>query len=134
MNSLRAQSGWWQALSAAAIALAVDTLYLVIIWQEGEGELTSGRVLFVSACLAGAAAALVWGLTTSARTRAILFAMAAAMLVTWTLLTFSIGPLLAPAAAFAVYCAHVARSGARCGVWLAAFGAVLLVAAGLVLT
>jgi hypothetical protein len=134
VDSLLAQRGWWQALSAAAIALAVDALYLVIIWQEGEGELTSRRVLFVSACLAGAGAALVWGLTRGARARAILFAAAAAMLAAWTLLTFSIGLLLAPAAVFAVYSADVARSGARRGAWLAAFGSIVLVAVGLLLT
>jgi len=134
MDDRLARTGWWQALCAAGIALAVDVLYLVIIWQEGEGELTSGRVLFVSACLAGAATALVCGLTTGARARAILFAAAAAILISWTLLTFSIGLLLAPAAAFAVYSAQVTHSGARREPVLAALGAVVFVAAGLFLT
>ena len=41
------------------MALIIDALYLVIIWNEGEGELTSGRVLFVAGCLAAAALAPV---------------------------------------------------------------------------
>ena len=56
------------------------------------------------------------------------------MLVVWTFLTFSIGLLLAPAAAFAVYSADVARAGARREPAFAALGSVALVAAGLVLT
>jgi len=124
----------WFPLAGAFGALGVAALYLTIIWHEGEGELTSGRVLFVAACLVGAAAALVFGLTTGARTRAILFAGAAAILVIWTFLTFSIGLLLAPAAGFAVYSADVARSGARREPALAALAAVALVATGLFLT
>jgi hypothetical protein len=125
----------WQALSAAAIAIAVDALYLVIIWQEGEGELTSGRVLFVAACVAGAAAALVWGVTQSGRRRARAFAAAAAMLVVWTFLgAFSIGMLLAPGAVFAVLSASAAGSGSRRDAVLAATTAVVIVAAGLALT
>jgi hypothetical protein len=129
-----AQPGWWQALIAAAIALVVDALYLVIIWQEGEGELTSGRVLFVAACLAGAALALTWGLVLGRRARGILFAGAAAMLVIWTFLTMSIGLLLAPAAVFAVLAASGVGSHSRRDSALAALGAVVLVAAGLALT
>ena len=125
----------WQALAAAAVALAVDALYLVIIWHEGEGELTSGRVLFVAACVAGAAAALVWGATHTGRKRTIAFTAAAAMLVVWTLLgALSIGMLLAPGAVFAVLAASAAGSGSRRDAALAATGAVVLVAAGLALT
>ena len=135
MSDRRAQAGWWYALCAAAIALAVDALYLVIIWQEGEGELSSGRVLFVAACVAGAAAALVWGVTLGGRARAILFAAAAAMLVVWTFLgAFSIGILLAPGAVFAVLAATRVGPALRRDSVLAALGAVALVVAGLALT
>jgi hypothetical protein len=131
----RVQPGWWQAIIAAAIALGVDVLYLVIIWQEGEGELTSGRVLFVAGCVAGAAAALVWALALEGRTRATLLTAAAAMLVAWTLLgALSIGLLLAPAAVFAVLAASAVGSVPRREAALAAAGAVALVAAGLALT
>ena len=125
----------WYALAAAAIAVAVDALYLVIIANEGEGELTSGRVLFVAGCVAGAAVALTWGLVLGPRARALLFAAAAAMLVVWTLLgAFSIGILLAPAAVFAVLATATVGSGSRRDSVLAAVGALVLVAAGLALT
>jgi len=125
----------WQALVAAAIALAVDALYVVILWGEGEGEVTSARGLFVASCVAGAAAFLVWGVTQRGRARAVLFAAAAAMLVAWTLLgAFSIGILLAPGAVFAVLAASVVSGGWRRDTALAALGAVALVAAGLLLT
>lgn len=127
--------GWWQAIIAAAIALGVDGLYLVIIWQEGEGELMSGRVLFVAGCVAGAAAALVWALALEGRLRAVLLTAAAAMLVAWTLLgALSIGLLLAPAAVFAVLAALAVGSVSRKETAIAAAGAVVLVAAGLLLT
>jgi hypothetical protein len=135
VSSRRAHAGWWQAVIAAAIALVVDALYLVIIWQEGEGELTSGRVLFVACCVAAAAIALVWGLTVGRRARGILFAASATMLVIWTLLgAFSIGILLAPGAVFAVLAASGVGSASRRDSALAALGAVALVAAGLALT
>jgi len=135
VDSRLAQPGWWHALTAAAIALAVDALYLVIIQNEGEGELTSGRVVFVAGCVAAAALALVWGAARGGRARGILFTAAAAMLVVWTLLgAFSIGVLLAPAAVFAVLAAAGVGSASRRDAALAAFGAVALVAAGLALT
>ncbi|HET6656805.1 MAG TPA: hypothetical protein VFG61_02815 [Gaiellaceae bacterium] len=125
----------WFPLAGAFGALGVAALYLTIIWHEGEGELTSGRVLFVAACLAAAAIALAWGPLLEPRARAVVFAAAAAMLVVWTLLgAFSIGILLAPAAVFAVIAAASASSGARREPMLAALAAVLLVAAGLLLT
>ena len=134
MDARLAREGRWQAIIAAAIALAVDALYLVIIWQEGEGELTSGRVLFVAACVASAAVALVWGLTVGDEARAILFVAAAAMLVVWTVLgAFSIGILLAPGAVFAALAAGRVGASRRVTV-LAALGAVAVVAAGLALT
>jgi hypothetical protein len=130
-----AQPGWWQALSGAAIALAVDALYLVILWGEGEGELTSARVIFVAGCIVGAATALIWALTLEGRKRAIVLTAAAAMLVVWTLLgALSIGILLAPAAVFAVLAASAAGSVSRSEVALAAAAPVVLAAAGLVLT
>jgi hypothetical protein len=125
----------WQALVAAAIALAVDALYLIILWGEGEGELTSARVLFVATCVAGAAGFLVWGVTRRGRARAILFASAAAMLVAWSLIgALSIGILLAPGAVLAVFAAGLVGGGWRRDTALAALGAVGLVAAGLLLT
>ena len=135
MNSRLAPAGWWQALGAAGIALSVDALYLAIIQSEGEGELTSGRVLFVAACVGGAALALISALFLSPRARAILFTGATAMLGVWALLgSFSIGLLLVPAAILAAFAAGNAVSEARREAWLAAVGAVLLVAAGLLLT
>ena len=135
MNSQLAPPGWWQALTAAGIALAVDALYLAIIQSEGEGELTSGRVVFVAACVGGAALALVSALFLAPRARAILFTAAAAMLGVWAVLgSFSIGLLLVPAALLAAFAAGNAVSGAGREAWLAAVGAVVLVAAGLLLT
>jgi hypothetical protein len=130
-----AQPGWWQAICAAAIALAVDALYLAIIQSEGEGELTSGRVLFVAGCVAGAAVALLSALFLARKARAILFTGAAAMLGVWALLgSFSIGLLLVPAAILAGFAAGHVVAEARREAWLAASGALLLVVAGLVLT
>ncbi len=135
MDSRLAQPGWWQALSAAGIALAVDALYIAIIQSEGEGELSSGRVLFVAACVAGAAIALVSAQFLAPRARAIVLTGAAAMLAVWAVLgSFSIGLLLVPAAIFAGLAAGHAIADARREAWLAAVGAVLLVAAGLLLT
>ena len=125
----------WFPLAGAFGTLGVAALYLTVIWQEGEGELTSGRVLFVAACLGAAAMALAWGLRSGPRARAVLFAAAAAVLVVWTLLgALSIGILLAPAAVFAVIAAAGASPGVRREAMLAALAAVLLVAAGLLLT
>ena len=135
MDRRWAQPGWWQALIAAAIALAVDALYLVIIWGEGEGELTSGRVLLVAACLAAAAVALICGLLTDGRTRGILFAAAAGMLVVLTFLgAFSIGLLLAPAAVFAVLASSHGGAVTRRDAVLAGVAPLGLVAVGLLLT
>jgi hypothetical protein len=135
MDSRRAQPGSWQALIAAAIAVAVDALYLVIIWSEGEGELASARVLFVAACLAAAAIALVLGLRAGLRARAILFSAAAGMLVVFTFLgAFSIGLLLAPAAVFAVLASSQVGSASRRDVLLAGLAPVALIAAALLLT
>jgi hypothetical protein len=134
VDSRLAQPGWWQALSAAGIALAVDALYLVIIQSEGEGELTSSRVLFVAACLGGAAIALVSAQFLGPKARAILLTGAAAMLGLWTLLTFSIGLLLVPATIFAGIAASRAVAGAKREAWLAGVGAVALAAVGLFLT
>jgi hypothetical protein len=129
------QARYMYPIAAAAGALGVGALYLTIIWQEGEGELTSGRVLFVAGCLAAAALALAWGLVFGPRGRAVLYAAAAAMLVVWTLLgALSIGLLLAPAAVFAVLAAASVDSGSRREAVLAAVAAVVVVAAGLVLT
>lgn len=135
MDSRLAQPGWWQALSAAGIAFAVDALYIAIIQSEGEGELSSGRVLFVAACVAGAAIALISAQFLAPRARAIVLTGAAAMLAVWAVLgSFSIGLLLVPAAIFAGLAAGHAIADARREAWLAAVGAVLLVAAGLLLT
>jgi hypothetical protein len=129
------QARYMYPIAAAAGALGVGALYLTIIWQEGEGELMSGRVLFVAGCLAAAALALTWGLAFGPRGRAVLYAAAAAMLVVWTVLgALSIGLLLAPAAVFAVLAAANVDSGSRREAVLAAVAAVVVVAAGLVLT
>lgn len=135
MDHRLAPPGWWQALSAAGIALAVDALYLAIIQSEGEGELTSGRVLFVAACVGGAALALISAQFFAPRGRAVLLTAAAAMLGVWAVLgSFSIGLLLVPAAILAGFAAGHVVADARQEAWLAAVGAVLLVAAGLLLT
>ena len=135
MDSRLAQPGWWQALCAAGIALAVDALYLSIIQGEGEGELTSGRVLFVAACVAGAALALVSALFLAPRARGILLTAAAAMLGVWAVLgSFSIGLLLVPAAILAAFAAGQAVADARREAWLAGVGAVVLAAIGLLVT
>ena len=135
MDHRLAPPGWWQALSAAGIALTVDALYLAIIQSEGEGELTSGRVLFVAACVGGAALALISAQFLAPRGRAVLLTAAAAMLGVWAVLgSFSIGLLLVPAAALAGFAAGHVVADARREAWLAAVGAVLLAAAGLLLT
>jgi hypothetical protein len=135
VDSRLAQPGWWQALFAAGIALAVDALYLAIIQGEGEGELSSGRVLFVAACVGGAALALVSAQFLAPKARATLLTGAAAMLAVWTVLgSFSIGLLLVPAAIFASFAAGHVVGEAKREAWLAGVGAVALVAAGLLLT
>ena len=135
MDGRLAPPGWWQALSAAGIALAVDALYIAIIQNEGEGELTSGRVLFVSACVAGAAIALISAQFLGPRARAIVLTGSAAMLAVWAVLgSVSIGLLLVPAAIFAGLAAGHAIAEARREAFLAAAGAVVLVAVGLLLT
>jgi hypothetical protein len=131
----RAPAGWWQALSAAGVALVVDALYLVIIWGEGEGELTSGRVLFVAGCLAAAALALMLGLSFGPRARAVLFTAATATLAVWAVLgAFSIGLLLVPAVLLAALATGKVNSGRRGEAALAALAPVAIVAAGLLLT
>ena len=113
----------------------MDALYLAIIQSEGEGELTSGRVLFVAACVGGAALALISAQFLAPRGRAVLLTAAAAMLGAWAVLgSFSIGLLLVPAAVLAGFAAGHVVSDARREAWLAGVGAVLLVAAGLLLT
>ena len=113
----------------------MDALYLAIIQSEGEGELTSGRVLFVAACVGGAALALISAQFLPSRGRAVLLTAAAAMLGVWAVLgSFSIGLLLVPAAVLAGFAAGHVVADARREAWLAAVGAVLLVAAGLLLT
>jgi hypothetical protein len=135
MPPRRAPAGWWQAIAAAGIALAVDALYLVIIWNEGEDELTSGRVVFVAGSIAAAALALTWGLVLGSRARALLFTAATAMLAVWTLLAaLSIGVLLLPAVLFAALATGKVSPGSRGEAALAAFGPVVVVAVGLVLT
>jgi hypothetical protein len=130
-----ARPGWWQALCAAGIALAVDALYLAIIQSEEEGELTSGRVLFVAACVGGAAVALISAQFLAPRWQAILLTAAAAMLGVWAVLgSFSIGLLLVPAAVLAGLAAGKAVADSKREVWLAGAGAVLLAGAGLLLT
>lgn len=135
MDSRLVRPGWWQALAAAGIALAVDALYLAIIQSEGEGELTSGRVLFVAACVGGAALALISAVFLAPRARAIVLTAAAAMLGVWAVLgSFSIGLLLVPAAVLAAVAAGQSVAEARREAWLAGIGAVMLAAAGLLLT
>ena len=135
MDSRLAQPGWWQALCAAGIALAVDALYLAIIQSEGEGELTSSRVLFVAACVGGAAVALIAALFLTPRAKAIVLTAAAAMLAVWAVLgSFSIGLLLVPAAILAGFAAGHVVAEARREASLAGLGALLLVIVGLVLT
>jgi len=135
VDSRLAQPGWWQALCAAGIALAVDALYLAIIQSEGEGELTSSRVLFVAACVGGAAVALIAALFLTPRAKAIVLTAAAAMLGVWAVLgSFSIGLLLVPAAILAGFAAGHVVAEARREASLAGLGALLLVIVGLVLT
>ena len=135
MDSRLVRPGWWQALAAAGIALAVDGLYLAIIQSEGEGELTSGRVLFVAACVGGAALALISALFLAPQARAIVLTAAAAMLGVWAVLgSFSIGLLLVPAAVLAAFAAGRVAVEPRREAWLAAVGVAAFVAAGLFLT
>lgn len=125
----------WQALVAAAIAIAIDVLYVVIIWREGEGELTSGRFLFVAASFAVAALALVVGTFVEPRPRALLFAAGAAILVVWTVLAaLSIGFLIAPAAVLAVLATLNVLEGNRRAVLVGALAAIAVAVAGLSLT
>jgi hypothetical protein len=134
VDSRLAQPGWWQALAAAGIALAVDALYIAIIQSEGEGELTSGRVIFVAACLGGAGLALIFAQFVGPKARAILLTAATAMLGVWTVLTFSIGLLLVPATVLAAVATGRAMTGARRAAVVTAAAVVLLVAVGLLLT
>jgi hypothetical protein len=89
-------SGRVAATVAGILLAAIDVLYLVVIASEGEGELTSSRVLFVAGSLgAAAAAALAGAWTRSQARRGLLLSLAAAAVLGWGLLAvFSIGILL----------------------------------------
>jgi hypothetical protein len=80
---------------AGVLLVAVDVLYLGVIASEGEGELTSSRVLFVAGSLgAAAAAALVGAWTRSQARRGLLLSLATAVVLSWGLLALlSIGIL-----------------------------------------
>lgn len=125
----------WQPLTAAANALAVEALYAAILSSEGEGELTQGRTMLVSACLIGAAVGLCGGLVAGPKARAALYSAAAAFLAAWAVLgSFSIGLLLVPAAVLAwISASEALRVAGREGAFGAA-GAIAVVAVGLLVT
>jgi hypothetical protein len=114
--------------------LPVVVVYLVIIASEGEDELMSARVLFVAACLASAALALLLGTVSTVRARAGLFGGATGLLGAWALLgAFSIGVLILPAAVLAGLATKHVGTG-RSEVALGVVAALTVVLAGLVLT
>lgn len=131
MRAMTANAGLlWPAAIAAALTLAVDGVYLAVIASEGEGQLTSSRVVFVAASLAATAGALLAALATErALVRAALLCLAAATLLTWTVLgALSIGILVLPAAVAAA--AAAVRAGpsrllvAACGASAVAIAAL----------
>lgn len=124
----------WPAPAAAVAAALVDGLYLWLIAAEGEGQLTSGRVLFVATSLGAAALALAAGVRARRpRSRAVAFGAAGATLAVWTVLgAFSIGILLLPAAILAILAAD--RAGASDWAFAAGGAALAVAALGLFLT
>lgn len=91
----------WSAVGAAAVAAAVDALYLALVASEGEGELGTPVVLLVAGLL-GAAAGTLAVASRPVRHRGPLLVGAALVLATLTVLGIaSIGVLLLPAAVLA---------------------------------
>jgi hypothetical protein len=125
----------WLATAAAALALLVDVLYLLIIHSQGDEDFRTARVGFVAGCIAAAALVLVLGSITTPKVQAGLFAAATALLAAWALVgIFSIGLLLVPAAVMAGLAAGGVATRRRSETAIGAFGALVLVVAGLALT
>jgi hypothetical protein len=100
----------WSAVAAAAVAAAVDALYVAIIASEGEGELGTPIVVLVAGLL-GAAAVTLAVASRPVRLRRPLLVGAALVLAILTVLGIaSIGVLVLPAAVLAwVAAARVLR-------------------------
>jgi hypothetical protein len=122
------------AFGTAALALAVDVTYVVLI--RNQDTPATSRVPFVAASLAAAAVAAL--VPAPPRVRGGLLAWAATTLLAWALLgAASIGLLLLPAALLALIAqTRVQQPGvaAVAGTLVGAAGAILTVAAGLALT
>jgi hypothetical protein len=87
----------WRAAIAAALALAVDGVYLAVLASQGDS--TGSREGLVAASLAAAAAALLAPRALPPQARSGLLAWSAMTLASWTLLgAASIGLLLGPSA------------------------------------
>jgi uncharacterized membrane protein YhaH (DUF805 family) len=95
MQALRIHPGYM----AAALALAVDGLYLALIAQQGNGG--GSRVAFVAASIAAAGVAAAAAEGSAALAGGLAAAWAAATLWIWAVLALSIGILVVPAAIFA---------------------------------
>jgi hypothetical protein len=100
----------WSAVAAAAVAVAVDALYVAIIASEGEGELGTPIVVLVAGLL-GAAAVTLAVASRPVRLRGPLLVAAALVLAILTVLGIaSIGVLVLPGAVLAwVAAARVLR-------------------------
>lgn len=125
------------APAAGAIALAVDVLYLALL--AAQNDPTGSREAFVSATLAGCAALAFSAFLLPPALGAGVLALAGVTLAAWSVLAiFSIGLLLAPAAALAlVALGHELPTARGAGVAAAAGAGVaslLLVVVGLVWT
>jgi hypothetical protein len=127
--------GW--AIVAAALALAVDAVYLVVLASQGNS--TGSREALVACSLAGAAGALLASPVLAPQGRAGLLAWSAATLAAWALLGIaSIGLLLVPSAVLAVvalgHALDTPPRGARSAALAGTCGALAIVVAGLALT
>jgi uncharacterized membrane protein YhaH (DUF805 family) len=125
MHALRIHPGYM----AAALAFAVDGLYLALIAQQGNGG--GSRVAFVAASIAAAGVAAAAAEGIEGHGAGLAAAWATATLWIWVVLALSIGILIVPAGIFAT----IALTRRRAHPLVIAAGialALLIAAAGLV--
>src|SRR5438093_7421869 len=91
-DSVRLRGGW-PPLVAAALTLATDVVYVLVIQSQGEGDLDRTRARLIAASLAAAASAALAGwLVQDARIRLALLGAAAFTMLAWGFLgMFTIG-------------------------------------------
>jgi hypothetical protein len=129
----------WTALAAGAIVLGTDVLYVLILRNEGEGDLHRARARLIAGSLAASAAVALGGWRVhKARVRLALLSAASFMLLAWGFLgIFSIGlPVLVAGILLLVSASHAADEVSvpeACAI-TAITGVAALVLAGVIVT